>query len=116
MIWQAWTSLSGNAVCNIINLEGLQYAVNLQSLDLYKNQISDISALSGLTNLQSLDLGNNQLSDISPLSSLINLQRLYLDDNQISDVSPLVTNQGIGDGSDSINLRFNCLFSSQAQE
>jgi hypothetical protein len=37
---------------NIQDLSGLEYAVNLQWLDLDGNQITDISPLSGLTNLQ----------------------------------------------------------------
>ena len=52
------------------------------------NQLTDISALSGLTNLESLYLGNNQLTDISPLSGsgLIKLRFLYLDGNLIREV------------------------------
>jgi Leucine-rich repeat (LRR) protein len=39
---------------SITNLTGLEYCINLISLNLYKNQISDISPLAGLTNLISL--------------------------------------------------------------
>ncbi|MFH1883847.1 MAG: leucine-rich repeat domain-containing protein, partial [Planctomycetota bacterium] len=54
------------------------------------NQISDITALSGLTNLESLSLQHNQISDISALSALTNLDYLYVPFNQISDISAVV--------------------------
>ncbi|MCL0101336.1 leucine-rich repeat domain-containing protein [Peptococcaceae bacterium] len=40
----------------ITNLSGLEYAVNLTSLDLSENQITDITPLAGLTNLTWLEL------------------------------------------------------------
>jgi internalin A len=54
-------------------------------LYLEENQISDLSALSGLTNLTYLDLSNNQLSDISALSGLTKLESLYLSGNPVID-------------------------------
>jgi len=74
---------------SIRNLSGLEYAINLQELDLRWNQISDISPLANLTKLQILYLNTNQISDISPLANLTNLQVLALNDNQISNISPL---------------------------
>ena len=97
----------------IVNVQGLEFAVNLTELDLAGNPVkeisplqglmnltrlglgytsisdSDISPLSALTALTYLDLGGNQISDISPLSELTNLRKLDLPDNQISDLSPL---------------------------
>ena len=52
-------------------------------------QITDISALSGLINLENLYLHNTQITDISALSGLINLETLYLNNTQITDVSAL---------------------------
>ena len=71
------------------DIEPLRYMVNLRSLDLSSNEISDLSPLSGLTNLETLSLWNNEISDLSPLSGLVNLEWLALDSNQISDLSPL---------------------------
>lgn len=51
---------------------------NLEKLDLYNNQIRDISPLAKLTNLTELDLENNQISDISPLETLTNLTILEI--------------------------------------
>ncbi|MCL0101253.1 stalk domain-containing protein, partial [Peptococcaceae bacterium] len=52
----------------ITDLSGLEYAVNLTSLNLRGNQITDITPLAGLTNLTSLDLGRNLITDITPLA------------------------------------------------
>jgi len=79
--------------CRIENLKGvispLSALMNLTTLLLYENQLSDISPLSALTNLTALDLSSNQVSDISPLSALMNLTTLLLSSNQVSDISPL---------------------------
>ena len=48
-------------------------------------------------NLVSLELGYNQISDITALANLVGLSYLSLDSNQISDIGPLVINEGIGD-------------------
>ena len=97
----------------IVNIQGLEFAVNLTDLDLAGNPIEDISPLQGLMNLTRLGLGTtnlsdsdlsllsaltslryltlwgNQISDLSPLSALTSLISLGLGDNQISDLSPL---------------------------
>lgn len=73
----------------ISSAEGLQYAINLQSLDLRLNKISDVSPISGLTNLRYLSLSRNRVSDLSGLSGLINLEHLDLHGNGIMDISPL---------------------------
>ncbi len=74
---------------NISDLNGLEFATGLISLNLSYNIISDITPLSGLTNLTSLDLSNNIISDITPLSRLTNLTALDLSVNAITDISPL---------------------------
>lgn len=99
----------------ITDLDGIQYFKNLETLSLARNDISDITPLSGLSSLKRLDLSDNRkLMDISPLGNLSNLKYLgistlkeltdisplskltkleYLDamDNKIKDVSPLST-------------------------
>ena len=114
----------------ITDLEGLQYCLNLNTLELDFNQFRDISPLAGLINLRELTLGlnqisdisllaglvnlndislyQNQISDISPLASLVNLSIVGLSVNQISDISALVSNPGIGSG-DLIYLDLNPL-------
>lgn len=55
----------------IRSLKGLQYAVNLKSLDLSGNQITDLGPLAGLTNLTYLDLSDNQITDLQPLEGFL---------------------------------------------
>ena len=100
---------------NINDLTGLEFATNLQTLDLgslwssdglvNSNAISDFSALSSLTNLTRLDLDSSGISDLSALVSVIsgltNLQTLELSNNSISDISVLssltnLTNLNLG--------------------
>ena len=75
-----------NQISDISALSGL---TNLTFLFLTDNQISDIAALAGMTNLTLLYLDNNQISNIPLLSGLTNLVGLILSGNQISDISPL---------------------------
>jgi len=73
----------------IVNLEGMEHCVNLTDLHLHRNQISDISPLSGLARLEYLSLSINRINDVSPLSGLTSLVTLFLGNNQISDIGPL---------------------------
>ncbi len=73
----------------ITNLIGLEFATNLITLNLFYNQISDISPLRGLGKLETLSLDSNRISDISALTGLVELTELNLDNNQISDISAL---------------------------
>ena len=52
-------------------------------LDLFRNEISDITPLEGLTNLIVLSLNNNKISDVTPLTELTSLMLLGLDENPI---------------------------------
>ena len=99
------------------NLQGLQFAVNLERLDvptdvedlslladlsklthlslsrfssnLFEGSVSDLSPLQNLTNLRAFDLANNDVSDLTPLQNLLDLEFLLLTDNPISDLTPL---------------------------
>ena len=73
----------------ITDLTGIEYALNLNTLQLDINQISDITPLAGLTQLTVLFLNDNLISDPNALAGLTNLKELYLNDNQISDILPL---------------------------
>ena len=75
----------------IVDIQGLEFAVNLMDLELAGNPIKDISLLRGLMQLTHLGLGSTNLSvsDLSLLSTLTSLRYLALWDNQISDLSLL---------------------------
>lgn len=75
---------------DIATLQGLEHAVNLQVLDLGRNQIVDITPLAGLALLKMLKLYHNHIVDITPLRNLVNLEHLQLHHNQIVDFTPLL--------------------------
>ncbi len=74
---------------DIGELTGLEYAINLTTLQLYNNRVSDLTPLAGLTNLERLYLRHNSITDLTPLSGLTNLTTLYLYNNRVSDLTPL---------------------------
>ena len=87
------TSLSHNypsASSRISVLTGIEHAVNVKSLWLSGNSISDVSLLGALTPLSVLRLNQNSISDVSSLGALTSLTELHLSWNRsISDISAL---------------------------
>ena len=86
------------------DLEGIQFAVNLEKLDIRAahwdaaagqwrnlNEVSDLSPLSRLTRLVWLDLGgsNDRIRDLSPLSRLSGLEEFHCWNCNITDLTPL---------------------------
>ena len=74
---------------SLADLTGLEYATNLEVLNLVNNRITDISPLTNLTNLTHLYLGDNALDTIEPLAGLINMQVLDLYNTGVKDITPL---------------------------
>jgi Leucine-rich repeat (LRR) protein len=70
--------------CGIKTLSGLEYATNLDWVNLARNQITDLGPLAGLTRLTSLELYCNRITDLTPLSGLTSLRLLTLSYNQIT--------------------------------
>ena len=87
----------------IMDLTGLEYAVNLKQLLLGHNQISDITQLEGMTILEELELYNNNISDISSMAEMTNLSVLRLQANSVGDLSPLAGLVNLGE----LNLSHN---------
>ena len=73
----------------ITNLFGLQFAINLEYLELSNNPISDITPLVNLTKLRRLFAWKCQISDINPLTNLTELRYLDLSYNHIVDITAL---------------------------
>ena len=74
----------------IIDLTGLEYATNLDFLDLGGNQIRDIQPLENLIQLTWLSLWHNHVEDITPLANLTKLKTLDLSYNySIESLEPL---------------------------
>ena len=73
----------------IANLEGIEQLTRLEALDLFGNEIRDLSPLSGLRRLRYLDLRSNRIEEVAALESLQSLQVLLLADNEVAEVSAL---------------------------
>ena len=78
----------------IADLTGLEYALNLEHLDLYMHLISDLHLLERLAKLRSLWLAGNRIANIRPLTSLP-LEELDLGGNPITDFTPLAELTGL---------------------
>ena len=73
----------------IADLTGLEFATNLERIELRRNQISDLTPIAGLTRLNNIKFRGNLISDVSPLANLVNVDWLGLEANAITDLSPL---------------------------
>lgn len=73
----------------IDSLVGLEYAVNLELLDLSENLVSDLSPLAGLQFLRDLDVASNRIVDLGPLSGLHSLRELDIAYNSVTNVQAL---------------------------
>jgi Leucine-rich repeat (LRR) protein len=63
----------------------------LASLDLAKNEVKDITAVSKLAGLMTLKLSDNKIEDISAIQKKNQLKMLFLERNKVTDLSSLVT-------------------------
>lgn len=82
----------------IASLVGLQHAVNLETLIVQFNQISDLSPIANLTSLDLINFDRNLVTDLTPIAGLTALTELGFWDNGptpgasvdgISDISAL---------------------------
>jgi Ca2+-binding RTX toxin-like protein len=73
----------------IKDLTGVQYATNLESLNLANNLVSDLTPLAGLSDLNMLALDGNRVSDLRPLTGLTALVDLSINGNRVSDLALL---------------------------
>ena len=82
------TSLTARGM-GIANLSGLELAVRLRHLDLYRNAVSDVTPLAGLGSLEMLSLAHNRIRDdaFPTLALLTGLEVLSLAGNALDDFS-----------------------------
>ena len=64
-------------------------SAGLQWVDLHRNSIQGLSALSGLAGLEYLNVAHNRADDLSPLSGVVSLKTLRVGHNLIVDLTPL---------------------------
>lgn len=87
---------------NLVNLESLSLSDNqisdirpvgnlsrLRTLNLSANPVGSISALAGLTGMESLGLSSTDVTDIEALRAMTALESLFLRCTGVSDLSPL---------------------------
>ena len=65
------------------DLSGLEYATNLEKLDLASHDVTNISALVFLTNLEYVDLSDNRVYSVPEFNDLSNLEYFNLSFNYI---------------------------------
>jgi Leucine-rich repeat (LRR) protein/formylglycine-generating enzyme required for sulfatase activity len=76
---------------DIERLSGLEFAVNLTTLNLNHNHtIVDLGPVAGLTRLEHLGFAHNQVTDLGPVANLTSLIRLTMDGNPVASFDPLV--------------------------
>lgn len=83
---------------DIVSLEGIEYAANLEVLHLGGNRIGDVSPLKGLGKLRTLDLSDNGIRDAAPIAELKRIRSLHgldLSGNAIVDVEPIAELEGL---------------------
>ena len=74
----------------ITDLTGLEHATQLRTINLWGQNVIDLTPLSQLTQLTRLDLSWIEIiRDITPLSQLTQLSKLNLFRNRIIDIAPL---------------------------
>ena len=74
---------------NIENIYGIEFCLNLDTLDIGENSISDLFPLSNLKQLSILNVDNNKITDIEPLRGLGRLTNLYLNNNNLSSINAI---------------------------
>ena len=73
----------------VADLSGLEWAVQLHTVQLNSHDLTSIAPLSGLDALRTVILRDNRIEDLSPLSAAPALHGLHVDGNRIADLAPL---------------------------
>lgn len=74
----------------INNLNGIEYLIHIDRLNLNNNNIDNISGIDELHQLKELYLKHNNIDDIDYLKKLQNLEILDISNNDIEDLTPLL--------------------------
>jgi len=82
----SWLNIFNNNVSNLSPLSGM---MSLLVLHMNMNDISDLTPIAGLTNLDQLTVGQNPITNLTPLSGLTKLHVLRLNDIDATDFSPI---------------------------
>ena len=74
--------LTKDLILSRLNTENLE---SIKNLNLWGNNLEDISLISEMPSLEIINLSTNQIKDLKYLKNLKNLKELYLKDNTIAD-------------------------------
>ncbi|CAL5985001.1 leucine-rich_repeat domain-containing protein [Hexamita inflata] len=75
--------------CELKRINGVEKMGQLNSLNLYDNQINNVEPLRGMTGLTYLRLYKNKVVNVEPLRGLTGLTDLNLEQNLVQDFSPV---------------------------
>ena len=73
----------------VTSLDGIEYFVNLKSLNVSESYISDISAINKLPKLESISFSSNMIETLPDLSGCKMLKNVSFTDERITDISSL---------------------------
>lgn len=71
------------------DFKGITGLSKLKSLNLFSNNISELSSITYLDTIEELMVHNNKIKDLTPIKNFKNLKRLNISGNDITDISPL---------------------------
>lgn len=81
-------NVSGNNIA--MDFKGICGLDKLKNLDVFGNNIEDISSIAYLNTVEELNLGSNNIKDLSPIKNFKNLKKINLSSNPgITDISVL---------------------------
>lgn len=71
------------------DFKGITGLSKLKSLNLFSNNISDLSSIAYLDTIEELKVHTNKIKDLTPIKNFKNLKKLNISGNDITDLSPL---------------------------
>lgn len=71
------------------DFKGITGLSKLKSLNLFSNNISELSSITYLDTIEELMVHNNKIKDLTPIKNFKTLKRLNISGNDITDISPL---------------------------
>lgn len=71
------------------DFKGITGLSKLKSLNLYANELSDLSSIAYLDTIEELMVHTNNIEDLTPIKNFKNLKKLNISGNDITDFSPL---------------------------
>lgn len=74
---------------NVKSLEGIEYAENLEFLNLYMNGVNNFEPIRNLIKLKELNIGFHGLKDLEIIKNLKNLEKLHIHQNHFENLDML---------------------------